>query len=146
MEERMFSKKNCFYIGPSQKLDFCWLKNYAPGATVSWKGWVKNWGGVKIFKQILSRDFCRVLLWWGVADSQLQKFWPSECWRLGSAFHLSWWGSVQRRCWSLGSKPASGKHLPSWAQLLRAQICCLSCPCKCPSTDCENSCNFKGIT
>lgn len=53
---------------------------------------MKNWGRVRIFKQILSREFCRVLLWRGVADSQLQKFWPSECWRLGSAFHLSWWG------------------------------------------------------
>lgn len=113
----MFSRRNClpgFYIGPSQKLDFCWLKNYAPGATISWKGWVKNWGGVRIFKQILSHGFSHVLLWWGVADSQLQKFWLSECLRLGSAFHPSRWGlsaeEVLGAIW-VGCKPRSGKHL-----------------------------------
>lgn len=91
----MFSKRNClpgFYIGPSQKLDFCWLKNYAPGATISWKGWVENWSGGRVFKQILSRGFCHVLLWRGATDSQLQKFWPSECLRLGPAILLSRWG------------------------------------------------------
>lgn len=45
---------------------------------------------------------------------------------------------------SLGCKPRSGKHLPSWTQLLHAQICCLTCLCKCSSTDCENSSNLKG--
>lgn len=95
MEERMFSKWNClpgFYIGSSQKVSFCWLKNCAPGAISSWKGWVENWGGVRVFKQILPRGFCHVLLWWRVTDSQLQKFWSSQCLRLGSAFHLSRWG------------------------------------------------------